>query len=86
MPYVQRKKGPTRMTTDQLRLAHTARPFRPFTIHTADGEPHLVPHPEFMLYVPGTRTCVVSDVNGLITIIDLLLVARLTFEPEPATR
>jgi hypothetical protein len=74
------------MTTEQLRQAHTARPFRPFTIHTADGEPHRVPHPEFMIYVPGTRTCVVSDENGLVTIIDLLLVARLTFEPETATR
>jgi hypothetical protein len=69
------------MTTEQLRLAHTGKPFRPFTIHTADGLAHPVPHPEFLAHAPGTRTCAVSDQNGLVTVIDLLLVTRITTEP-----
>jgi hypothetical protein len=69
------------MTTEQLRLVHTSKPFSPFTIHTADGVPHPVPHPEFLAHAPGTRTCAVSDQSGLVTVIDLLLVTRITTEP-----
>ncbi len=73
------------MTTEQLRFAHTAKPFRPFTIHTADGAAHPIPHPEFLVHAPGTRTCAVSDQNGLVSVIDLFLVTRLTTEPVEAS-
>ena len=71
------------MTTEQIRFAHTSRPFRPFTIHTADGAAHPVPHPEFLAHAPGTRTCAVSDQAGLVSVIDLL-VTRITTEPIEA--
>jgi hypothetical protein len=75
------------VTTDQLKTAHEMRPFRPFTIHTADGVAHHIPHPEFLAYKPGSRTCIAINLaaDGH-TIIDLLLVARITVEPEPAPK
>ena len=59
------------MTTELLRRTHVARPFQPFTLYTADGVAHPVPHPEFLAHAPGTRTCAVTDQSGLITYIDL---------------
>ena len=64
------------MTTDQLHRFHRAEPFRPFEIHVADGRSFRVPHPEFLAYVPGTRTFSVWS-EGAYEVIDLLLVASL---------
>ena len=46
------------MATDQLKTAHEMRPLRPFTILTADGVAHHIPHPESLTYKPGSRTCI----------------------------
>ena len=66
------------MTIEQLRKIHESRPFRPFAIHLADGRKIRVPHPEFLWTPPrNQRTFVVSDVRGLVEVIDLLLVTSL---------
>ena len=73
------------MTIDQLKQVHQARPFRPFTIHLADGRSFLIPHNEFLSHSPVGRTLIVygksrDDFN----ILDLLLVTGLeVHESEP---
>jgi hypothetical protein len=49
------------MTIEQLRLLHQARPFRPFTIHLADGRQVHVPHNEFLSFSPSGRTIIVHQ-------------------------
>jgi hypothetical protein len=59
------------MTIEQLRNVYNAQPFRPFTIHLADGRQVPVQHREFIMTVPSGRTVVV----------DLLLVTDLELAP-----
>jgi hypothetical protein len=41
------------MTAEQLRAMREASPFRPFTIHLADGRSLPVPHRDFVSQSPG---------------------------------
>jgi hypothetical protein len=66
------------MTIEQLDKLHQARPFRPFTVHLADGTHHRVVSPEFMARTPGGRTIVVNSGDDAVAVIDLLLVTKIT--------
>ncbi|MEX2172699.1 MAG: hypothetical protein WD851_25500 [Pirellulales bacterium] len=66
------------MTTAEVKSLHQAKPFRPFTIHLADGEKLPVKSPEFMWITPGGRTIIVGHDDGEMSIIDLLLVTQIT--------
>jgi hypothetical protein len=66
------------MTTDQFDTVHKAQPFKPFTIHLADGTEHQVAHPEMIWRNPSGRTVVVSLGGEKMAIIDLLLVTKIT--------
>ena len=66
------------MTADQLDTVHHAQPFKPFTLHLADGTRHSVPHPELLWRTPGGRTIFVSLGGEKVAIIDLLLVTKIT--------
>ena len=73
------------MISDQLRAMHRAVPFIPFDIAMADGSRYHVPHPEFLAYAPGSRTCGVYSRKNVIRVLDLLLMTAL--EPrEPKAR
>jgi hypothetical protein len=72
------------MTLEQFIAAHGARPFRPFTLHTADGRSYHVPHPEFVSRSRSGRTIVVADENDASVIVDLLLVTAIDFTPPAA--
>ena len=65
------------MTTTDLSKLKNARPFRPFTIHLADGDQVRVRHPDFIAYADG-RTALVGFEDGDFSIVDLLLVTRLS--------
>ncbi|MHB1422185.1 MAG: hypothetical protein ACYC3I_03095 [Gemmataceae bacterium] len=65
------------MTIEQLRQLHLARPFQPFDIHLTDGRALSVEHPEFLAQSASGRTIAVSDPDGVLEIVDLLLVVRL---------
>ena len=66
------------MTIEQLRLTHHASPFRPFTIHLADGRSYDIPHRDFLSYSPhGGRTVIVYGEGDSFSILDLLLVTEL---------
>jgi hypothetical protein len=65
------------MTIEQLRDMHRARPFAPFEIHLADVRTLSVAHPE-NLAVAGAGRCIgVGREDGVIEIVDLLLVTSL---------
>jgi hypothetical protein len=70
------------MTIEQLRSYHQARPFRPFTIVTADGSSRDVPSPEWMSFSPSGRTIIVHHPDDSHSILDLLLVTELKIKPD----
>ncbi|MBI2826690.1 MAG: hypothetical protein HYX69_18615 [Planctomycetia bacterium] len=65
------------MTTEQLKTALNQRPFRPFTLHLADGRGIAVQHNEFAMLSPSGRTVVVYQADDTMNIVDLLLVTDL---------
>ena len=72
------------MTTDHVRNLHKAKPFKPFTIHLADGTSVDVNHPENMFQSQGGRTVIVNTRGEKMEIIDLLLVTKIATDQEGA--
>jgi hypothetical protein len=68
------------MTIDKIKTAYSARPFKPFTVHLADGRVLPVSHPEFMAMLPGGRNIFIALEDGSYHIVDLLLVVSLGFD------
>ncbi len=65
------------MTAEQLRAMREASPFRPFTIHLADGRTLAVPHRDFVSQSPGGRTIIVYLCDEAFSVVDLYLVTEL---------
>ena len=65
------------MTAEEFRTVRQANPFRPFTIHLADGRSYLVPHRDFVSQSPSGRTIVVYQPSDAFSIVDLYLVREL---------
>jgi hypothetical protein len=74
------------MTIEQLRKMHQARPFQPFDIHLADGRSIPVNHPELLGFSTTGRTIAVGLPDGVIEIVDLLLVTSLKPQPPASGR
>jgi hypothetical protein len=62
------------MTIDRIRDVWRAQPFRPFTIHMADGRRIPVHHRDLLMPSPSGRTVVVYQLDDALNIVDLLLV------------
>lgn len=60
------------MTIQQLRAAHRAAPFRPFTVYMADGRSFHVPLPDFLFMSPTGRTVIICQEDDEFSILDLL--------------
>ena len=58
-----------------------AEPFRPFTVCLANGARVEIPHPEWIIHPPGTRTAVVMSPDESVRIIDVGLVVELQVGP-----
>jgi len=67
------------MRVEEIRKAHQARPFRPFTLRTSDGREYEVRHPEFLAMSPTGRTLVVADTDGTFDHIDVVHVTSIHF-------
>jgi len=65
------------MTIEQVREMHRAQPFVPFDIHLADGRTLAVAHPENLAFSGAGRCIGVGLADGVIEIVDLLLVTSL---------
>ncbi len=68
------------MTIEQLKNLHQATPFRPFTLHLADGRQIPVPQRDFLSHSPSGRTVIVYGEGESFDVIDLLLVTSLKVE------
>jgi hypothetical protein len=68
------------MTAEQLRTVRDATPFRPFTIHLADGRSLPVPHRDFLSMTPGGRTVIVYRGGEAMSIVDIMLVTELSVD------
>jgi hypothetical protein len=53
------------MTVEQLREAHQARPFKPFSLQTVDGREVEVRHPECLLFSRNGLTLAVAHATSL---------------------
>lgn len=68
------------MTTEEVRKAIKAQPFRTFVLRTTSGQEFLVEHPEFVALSKGGRTIAVfSTSENAFEIVDLLLVESIRF-------
>ena len=65
------------MTIEQFRQLWKAEPFRPFTVHLADGRGIPVSHQEFVASSPSGRAIIVYQADDSFNVIDLLLVTDL---------
>jgi hypothetical protein len=74
------------MTVEQLRSTHRATPFRPFTLHLADGRSLRIPHPDFLFITPAGRAVIVAHEDDSFSIIDLLLVTEIEVGPSQPAR
>jgi hypothetical protein len=67
------------MSTEELRKAHVARPFRRFYLRLGDGQRLPVEHPEMLAYSPKSRVASVYLRDGSFEIVDLLVVTGIEF-------
>ena len=67
------------MTSQQLRAALQAAPFRPFTIHMGDGRSFDIQHPDFLLLSPGGRTAFAYRIEEEFSIVDVMLMTEIEF-------
>ena len=64
------------MMIEQFKSALHANPFRPFTIHMADGRVFLIKHRDFVSRSPSGRTIVVHSDDDSFSVLDLLLMSE----------
>lgn len=65
------------MTTEQFANVLHQAPFRPFTIHMADGRVFHVSHPDFVARSKSGRTVIVFGDGDDYSVLDLLLMSEL---------
>ena len=65
------------MTLQDFRKLYDAEPFRPFTLHLANGRKILVDHPDFVALPRFGRTLVVLTPDDRMHYVDLLLVTNM---------
>lgn len=73
------------MTTEQFRSALRMKPFKPFAIHTANGESYEVSHPEAVWQSPdGLTVIVATGPGGACAMMDVGQVTEVTFPGREA--
>jgi hypothetical protein len=65
------------MTTEQFRATLHQQPFRPFTIHMADGRAFDVPHPDFVALSRTGQSVIVFQNDENYSVLDLLLMSEI---------
>jgi len=73
------------MTVEQFKNVLHGQPFRPFTIHMADGRVFFVKHTDFISRSESGRTVIVHGPEESFSILDLLLVTELEVHPPVKT-
>lgn len=70
------------MTIEQVRRLYDAQPFRPFTMHLADGRELAVRHREFLALAPSGRTLFVYQPDDSFNVVDVFLVTDLEVKAD----
>jgi len=70
------------MAPDDIRQAITAQPFRPFTLHTADGRAILVHARDFILVSPRGLTVLVFQPDDRRDTLDMVQISALSFDSQ----
>jgi len=65
------------MTAQQFREVREANPFRPFTIHLADGQSIIARHRNFVSQSPTGRTIILYGTDESFSLVDLYLITRI---------
>ncbi len=67
------------MTSEKIREACKAQPFRPFRLHLGSGRVLNVRHPEFVAVSPSGRTAAIYGPRDELEIIDILMVQSIEY-------
>jgi hypothetical protein len=67
------------MTSNEIRSAVKAEPFRPFVLRTTGGREHTVHHPEWVMLSPSGRTMVVVGPDDAFAVVDVLMIESINF-------
>jgi hypothetical protein len=70
------------MTSDRVRDACNAEPFRPFRLHLGGGRSLEVQHPELLMISPSGRTAAVFGKNDQLEIVDVFMIQSIEFLPQ----
>ena len=68
------------MRPEAIKEAVHAQPFKPFTIHLADGREAHVPTPDFMSIHPKGRLVVVFTEAGGVRNLDMAMITEISYE------
>ena len=72
------------MTSAALQKALHQRPFNPFVLHVSETTAYEVPSPDFIAHKPGSRLCVILNLNDSgFAWVDLAQVTKMTFAAPP---
>jgi hypothetical protein len=74
------------MTSDRIKEALKAEPFRPFRLHLGGGRSLDVEHPELIAVSPTGRTAAVYGLNDSLEIVDILMVQSIEYLPSRGSR
>jgi hypothetical protein len=66
----------------RIRELYWAKPFRPFTLHLADGESVTVSHPELMALSANTKEAYVMDPDGAGHWVNLPQITKITVKSK----
>jgi hypothetical protein len=72
------------MRVSEIREALRNQPFRPFTVHLADGREFPVAHIDFLLISHTERTIIVAKLNGGYEVVYPVMITSLSFSGEKA--
>lgn len=67
------------MTSDQIRAALRAEPFKPFELRTTGGRRYRVDHPELAVLSPSGRTMFVFITPDAGMTVDVLMIESINF-------
>ena len=70
------------MTIEQVRRLYDAQPFRPFTMHLADGRELAVRHREFVALSPSGRTLILYQPDDSFNVVDVFMVTDLEVKAD----
>ena len=67
------------MKIENLKALRRSVPFRPFMIHTASGESHVVTDPDLIMFVPDESLAIITSAPSNVALIDVAGISDVSF-------